>query len=49
MRAGMLVMACVALLQVGCDSSQDGSCALLLSEVEAQWNNPCWLAGKTSM
>ena len=31
----MLVLACVALLQVGCDSSQDGSCALLLSEVEA--------------
>ena len=31
----MFVLACVALLQVGCDSSQEGSCAQLLSEVEA--------------
>ena len=31
----MMVLACLALLQMGCDSSQDGSCAQLLSEVEA--------------
>lgn len=30
-----MALVCVALLQVGCDSSQEGSCALLLSEVEA--------------
>lgn len=35
MRAGILVLACVALLQVGCDSSQEGSCAQMLSEVKA--------------
>ena len=36
MRAGILVLACAALLQMGCDSSQKGSCAQLLDEVEAR-------------
>ena len=35
MRAGILVLACVVLLHVGCNSSQEDSCAQLLSEAEA--------------